>query len=151
MSGPEGGIARALARATAVLAVVAVLAGGAWGGGPGAVSALAGVGLVALLGLGASLALVWAAGRGPRAALVALGGGVVGRLVVYAVALSGLARLEWVVWPGLAGAVAVSLVVTLGVELRELARRPRLLWVDPDAGSEAGTVTRGRAVDGTRS
>lgn len=151
MSRPERAIAVTLARTTAALAVVAVLVGGARGGPTEAASALAGVGLVALLGFGASLALVWAAGRGPRATLVALGGGVVGRLVVYALALSGLARVEWVAWPSLAGAVVVSLVVTLGIELRELARRPRLLWVDPDAVPDAATVTRQRADDVTRS
>lgn len=151
MSAPEREVAGTLARATAVLALLAAVIGSVRGGPAEAASALAGVGLVALLGLGASLALVWAAGRGPRAALVALGGGVVGRLVVYALALSGLARIEWVAWPSLAGAVVVSLVVTLGIELRELARRPRLLWVDPDAGHEAGPATHARADDGTRS
>lgn len=151
MRGPEREVAALLARATGALAVVAAGAGWLLGGRPGALSALAGVGLVSLLGLGASLALVWAAGRGPRAALVALGGGVVGRLVVYALALSGLARIEWIAWPSLAGAVVVSLVVTLGIELRELARRPRLLWVDPGAGNEARSSTPERADDGTRS
>lgn len=151
MSRPEQEVALALARATGLLAAGAVVVGALLGGVASALSALAGVGLVALLGLGASLGLVWAAGRGPRAALVALGGGVLGRLVVYALALSGLARSEWVAWPSLAGAVVVSLVVTLGIELREFARRPRLLWVDPDAGHQAGPATHGRADDGTRS
>ena len=148
---PERVLIGVLGRATAVLALLAAGIGGLTGGRAGAFGALAGVALVALLGLGSSLALVWAAARGPRAALGALGGGVVGRLVVYALALAGLARTEWVAWPSLAGAVVVSLVVTLGLELRELARQPRLFWVEPDAGSDAGPTVHERAADVTRS
>lgn len=147
---PERELLAALVRLTAVLALVAAILGGVLVGPAGAASAVAGVALVAPSSVGAAAALAWAAPRGPRAALVALGGGVVGRLVVYALALSGLARVPWIAWSSLAGAVAASLAVTLGFELRELARRPRLLWVDPDAGHGAGPTVR-RDADVTRS
>jgi len=134
-----------------VLMLAAALVGGGVAGRAGALSALAGASLVAVLAVTSAAALTLASSRGPRAVLLALGGGVVARLVVYALALSGLAGLPWVSWTSLAGATVVALVITLGYEVAHLARRPRLFWmeIDEDPARTARTdvgVTRSEAL-----
>lgn len=136
------------ARTSAAVLAVAVGVGAAVEGRAGAASAAVGAGLVGLMSVSSAVALAWATGRRPGATLVALVGGVAGRLVVYAAALAGLARQPWVRWPVLAGATLVALVIGLVQESRHIARHPRLSWVQPDAGR---TATSTHAVDTTRS
>jgi hypothetical protein len=148
---PEGRLLVGIVRLSALLVAASAVVGGLVGGRAQALSALAGAALVAVLAITSAAALAFASTRGPRAVLLALGGGVVVRLVVYALALSGLAGLPWVSWTSLAGATVVTLALTLGYEIAHLARRPRLFWVeiDEDPARTARTdvgVTRSEAL-----
>lgn len=134
------GTLRVLAVVTLAIAGVALLVAGA----AAAISALIGAGFVALLfGVSAAL-LAWSARRGAGSALGVLLGAMVGRLILYAAALSALAQVDWVHRTSLALATAVAVALTLAYELRALARMPRLFWIDANASQTA-------ALDTTRS
>jgi hypothetical protein len=126
--------------------LVVPVSGVAWllTGPTGAISALIGLGFVALLFGASALLLVWSVGRSAGSALGILLGGLFARLVLYAAALAGLSQLSWVHRPSLALATAAAFVVTLAYELVTLARSPQLFWIDADAGrpDAVGHATR---------
>ena len=138
MSAALGAEERHLARGTLLtlgsLGVVVGIVAGLLIGPQGAASALVGVGFVALLFGVSSLALAWSAARGGESALALLAGGALARLVLYAVALAGLGQLEWVHRPSLALATGGAVAITLAYELRALARRPHLFFIDAQHG-----------------
>lgn len=125
-------LAVVLALSAPVVGVAAVLHGVA-----GAVGAGAGLGLVLVLFGVAALLHMRASALAPQVWVAVMVGGFVGRLVVYTLALAGLSRVEALHWPSLAIATLVGLVATLSVELRVLAKRPDLFWVQTDASKEA--------------
>ncbi len=130
----------------AVVGSVVVAVAAAVRGAPAAWGATIGVGLVALLFGGAAVLMAAAAGRGHHVTLAVLVGGALVRLVVYGVVLAGLAPLHGVDAASLALATGIAVVVTLGYELRALARMPRLFWIDPavtaTSAGHAPTATR---------
>lgn len=134
----EGSHERRLAvRTLAVLVALAApigAAGALFAGPTGALSALIGLGFVALLFGASAWLLVWTVGRSAGSALGILLGGVYTRLVLYAAALAGLAQLSWVHRPSLALATAAAFVATLAYEFVTLTRSPQLFWIDADAG-----------------
>ncbi|MFA9430162.1 hypothetical protein [Egicoccus sp. AB-alg2] len=133
------GTLRALAIVTAgIVAVAAVVAGTA-----AAVSALIGVTFVALLFGLSTVLLAWSTRRGAGSALGVLLGAMVGRLILYAAALSALAQVDWVHRTSLALATAVAVALTLAYELRALSRMPRLFWIDVHASRTAALDTHG--------
>jgi hypothetical protein len=119
----------------AALALVALVVGWSVGSAAAAASAVAGVGLSALLfGLSVSL-LWWCTTRGSRDSVVGVFVGGFGvRLAAYPVILAQLAQTSWLHAEALAAGVGVSLVITLTAELLWLARSPQLFHVDPEAG-----------------
>lgn len=131
---PQQRLARQTSRFLVIVIVLVV--GAAWllVGPLAALSAFIGAGFVGLLfGAGAWL-LVWASDRGPGVTVAILLGGVVGRLMLYAAALLGLAQVGWVHRPSLAMATAAAVLITLTYETRALLRAPELFWIDADAG-----------------
>lgn len=135
---PSGSDERRLVRvAVGTVGVLAApVAGTAWLlAGPGAaLSAVIGLGLVLLLFGASAAALVWVAARRGGAGIGVLAGGALLRLPLYLLVLFGLSGVSWVHGRSLAAATAVAVAVTLGTELRMLARTPRLFWVDAAAG-----------------
>ncbi len=103
--------------------------------GPGAaLSAMIGLGLVLLLFGASAAALAWVAARRGGAGIGILAGGALLRLPLYLIVLFALSGVSWVHGRSLAAATAIAVAVTLGTELRMLARTPRLFWVDAAAG-----------------
>jgi hypothetical protein len=139
---------RLLAGTLRTLAVVAVvLASGAalLDGWTTAASMLLGVGLVAVLFGGSAAVLAWAASNARGGAVGLQVGAGLGRLVLYALVLSGLTGVGWVNRPALALGTVLAFAITLGYELRALSRLPRLYWVDATAGRPPATnPTRSR-------
>lgn len=102
--------------------------------GPGAaLSAMIGLGLVLLLFGASAAALAWVAARRGGAGIGVLAGGALLRLPLYLLVLFALSGVSWVHGRSLAAATALAVAVTLGTELRMLARTPRLFWVDAAA------------------
>ncbi len=134
------GLARRVLALLAMLCVPAAGIAGWLGDGGAAVSAVIGVGFVALLFGVSGLLLAWVMERSAAHGLAILAGASMLRLVVYAAALSGLARLAWVDRTSLALATGGAVAITLFVELRSLARSPRLFWIDADAERTAAGV-----------
>ena len=138
MRATPGAEERRLARGTwstlGSLAVVLGIVAGVLVGPGGAASALVGVAFVGLLFGASGLALAWSAARGGGSALALLAGGALARLVLYAVALVGLGQLAWVHRPSLALATGAAVAITLAYELRALARRPQLFFIDARHG-----------------
>ena len=138
--------------ATGALAILGVLlvpvAGVAYAvaGWNGAVSAVIGLAFVGVL-FGASAALTaWVAARDPHnAGIGILVLGAVIRLPLYFLALSLLSRLSWVHGRSLAAATAVAVAVTLGYELRLMARMPRLFHVDAAAARPTAVANDARS------
>lgn len=121
--------------AVPVAGVAALVAGSA-----GAISALIGLSFVFVL-FGASAALlVWIAARRSNAAIGLLVLGAVVRLPLYFVALRLLERVSWIHGHSLAAATGLAVAVTLGYELRLMAKMPRLFWVDA-AASQPSAAT----------
>lgn len=134
------GTLRVLAVVTTALAVIAALVAGPAAG----FSALIGAGFVAVLfGVSAYL-LAWSGSRGAGSALALFLGALVGRLILYAGALSVLAKLDWVHRSSLSLATAMAVALTLAYELRTLSRTPQLFWIDAH-------VRRTAALDTSRS
>jgi peptidoglycan/LPS O-acetylase OafA/YrhL len=133
-SSPERRLARQTSAFLAALAVPVV--GAAWWlvDAAAALSAAIGVGFVALLFGAAAWLLVWSVDRSPGRTVAILVGGVVVRLMLYAAALLGLSRLDWVHRPSLALATAAAVLIALTYEVRALKRAPELFWIDADAG-----------------
>lgn len=119
----------------AALALVALVVGWSVGDAAAAASAVAGVGLSALLfGLSVSL-LWWSTTRGSRDSVIGVFvGGFGARLAAYPVILAQLAQTSWLHAEALAVGVGASLVITLTAELLWLERSPQLFHVDPEAG-----------------
>ncbi|MFA9445030.1 hypothetical protein [Egicoccus sp. AB-alg6-2] len=135
---------RGTLRVLGLVAVVVVTAASLLAGPVAGLSALIGVGFVAVLFGVSTAVLAWLARRGAGSALGVLAGAMVGRLILYAAALSVLAQVAWVHRTSLALATAVAVALTLAYELRALSRMPRLFWIDADASHTA-------ALDTTRS
>ncbi|MCC5946840.1 MAG: hypothetical protein JJT89_00155 [Nitriliruptoraceae bacterium] len=150
--GPLAGAPDERRLATGALTILAVLAVpvGAVAylavGWDGVVSAMFGLGLVAIL-FGASAALTaWVAARNPHdAGIGVMVAGVLVRLPLYVVALSLLTRVSFVHGRSLAAATAVAVTVTLAYELRLLARMPRLFHVDAAAATPTAVATDARS------
>ncbi|HSK22116.1 MAG TPA: hypothetical protein VK906_03020 [Egicoccus sp.] len=135
---------RGTLRVLALVAILVAVGAGVLAGSLAGLSALIGVAFVAVL-FGVSTAmLAWSARRSAGSALGMLAGAMVGRLILYAAALSALAQVDWVHRTSLALATAVAVALTLAYELRTLSRMPRLFWIDADASQSA-------ALDTTRS
>lgn len=126
-----------LALSAPVVGVAAVLHGVA-----GAVGAGAGLGLGLVLFGVAALLHMRASALAPQAWVAVMVGGFTGRLVLYTLALAALSRVEALHWPSLAFSTAVGLVATLAVELRVLAQRPELLWVQTDRATDVEGADR---------
>lgn len=122
------GALQALAGLALPVAGVGALAAGA----DGVVSALTGLGLVAVLFAGAAGLLVLMADRRPTTAIWVMVMGVPVRLLAYAAVLAALAGSGWVHPASLAAATGLGVAVTLAFELRLLATTPRLFWIEPD-------------------
>ena len=105
-----------------VLLVLAVIAGQAAMGRDGALSAVLGVGLTAVL-FGGGLASLHRTAGGSRS-LTPVATAFALRIVLYALALALVTRAEWVHGPSLAWATAASIAVMLAVELVALSREP---------------------------
>lgn len=138
MTAPTGKPERRLARQTSsflgVLGIVVVAVAWLVVDAPAALSAAVGVGFVGLLFGAAAWLLVWAVDRSPGLTVAILVGGVVTRLMLYAAALFGLSRVDWIHRPSLAMATATAVLITLTYEVRALIRAPELFWIDADAG-----------------
>lgn len=128
----ERRLATGAMRALGILAVPVLAVAGLAEGVPGALGAAVGLGFVALLFGASAWALSWAVRRGHRSALGVLLGGAVGRLMLYAGALTVLSRVDMLHRTSLALATAVAVAVTLAYELRLLARTPQLFWVETE-------------------
>lgn len=141
---PAGSDERRLVRVAVgtVGALAAPVAGTAWLiAGPGAaLSAIIGLGLVLLLFGASAAALAWVAARRGGAGIGVLAGGALLRLPLYLLVLFALSGVSWVHGRSLAAATAVAVAVTLGTELRMLARTPRLFWVDAAADRPTAPV-----------
>lgn len=134
---PDGAAdARQLCRASlTTLAVVAVpvVSGAGWIVGPdGALGALVGIGLVAVL-FGVSTWLLAVATRRRDAGIGLQVAGAMLRLPLYLAVLLSVSGVPAVHGRSLAAATAIAYAVTLVVELRLLAGMPRLFWVDAAA------------------
>jgi hypothetical protein len=116
-----------------LLAVPAAALGAALVGWQGAASATIGLGFVAVLFGVSALALARVADRRTSAGLVALLGGALGRIALYAVSLSLLTRVAWIHRPSLAITTGAAVAIVLALELRWLATTPRLFWIDAEA------------------
>lgn len=127
---PERALAAGVARVLAGVAVPVVLVAALAAGAPGALGAAVGVGFVAVLSLGSALALARVAASGGGLGLGPLAGSAFARLLLYAAALVALSGFEWLHRESLAIATAVAVTVTLGYELRHVAREPRLFQVE---------------------
>lgn len=128
---PERALAVGAARALALLAVPVLTVAWLLEGAAGVAGAAVGLTFVAVLFVGSSLGLAWAAARGGGSvALGVLLGGALGRLLLYAAALVALSNVEGLHRASLAIATAVAVAVTLAYELRLLARDPRLFRVE---------------------
>ena len=115
-------------------AVPTTVIGGMVAGRAGVAGALVGIGLVLVLfGLGASL-MMWAGRRGPSTLALVAGLGVSGRLMLYAAVLLALDGADIVHRPSLAGAAAVTLIITLAGEMTVLSRTPSLYQLDVPEG-----------------
>ncbi|MFO7779691.1 MAG: hypothetical protein R6V28_15190 [Nitriliruptoraceae bacterium] len=116
-------------------ALAAPIAAVAWllAGPNGALSAMIGLGLVLLLFGASAAALAWVAANRGGAGIGVLAGGALLRLPLYLLVLFALSGVSWVHGRSLAAATAIAVAVTLGTELRMLARTPRLFWVDAAA------------------
>lgn len=100
-------------------------------GGGAALSALVGVGLIAIL-FGVSVVLLrWTATR-PNAAVGILLGGLGARIGAYLLVLDAVSSTSWVHGASLALATAAAFAVTLVAELVWLARTPQLFTVDTE-------------------
>lgn len=119
-------------QALSVLALPMAGAGAVAAGTAGAVSALTGLGLVALLFAGGAGLLVLVVDRRPTTAIGVMVMGIPARLLAYAAVLGALAGSGWVHPASLAAATGLSVAVTLAFELRLLATMPRLFWIEPD-------------------
>lgn len=142
--GPHAALAIRTLAVLALLAVPTALLAWSLAGPAAAVSALIGLGFVAVLFGASVLLLAWSVGRSAGSALGLLLGGAYTRLVFYAAALAGLSQLSWVHRPSLALATGAAFVVTLAYELVTLSRTPQLFWIDADAGQPdpVGHATR---------
>jgi membrane associated rhomboid family serine protease len=134
-------LARVTFLATALLIAVAAGLGGLALGPSGAASAALGVALSGVLFGGGLLGLHRPQGRatamGPVAVAFAL------RIVVYALTLALVNRVDWVHGPSLALATAASIAALLAVEIATLARLPGA-EVEPSARrSTHGTNANG--------
>lgn len=128
-----------------VLALPTVVVATLLAGWPGAAGAIAGLGLVAVLFTGSAALLGWVGRRAPSRAAGVMLAGAFGRLAFYVLALSILARVEWLHRPSLAIATAIAVGVTLAYELRLVSRMPRLFWVDSRAGRPTAVLTTTRS------
>lgn len=133
MTDVETVLARAAARAGAVLAAPVTLTALALRGPSGALAALAGVVLVAGVVALTGRSLSWAARHGLSALLVVALGGFALRLSGYAVGVALLRDIAVIDGHVLAVAVAVSAIVVLSVEARVALLDRRLWWVDAAA------------------
>lgn len=125
------------------LTVVASLVAGAAAGRDGALSAIVGVGLVAVL-FGVSVALLrWTATR-PDAAVGVLLGGLGARMLTYLLVLDAVSSTSWVHGASLALATVTAFAITLIAELVWLARSPQLFMIDlaPRARGDVDTEHR---------
>lgn len=129
----ELALLRAAVLALAVTAVPVVGIAGVLVGSEGALGALVGIGLVGVLFCGSAAVLAYVAGRQGGAGIGLLAGGAALRLPLYLGVLLALGEVPWVHGRSLAAATAIAIAVTLAVELRLLARLPRLFWVDAAA------------------
>ena len=136
-------LARGTLRALVIVAVGITAVAAVVAGVTGAISALIGVSFVALLFGLSTVLLAWSTRRGAGSALGVLLGAMVGRLILYAAALSALAQVDWVHRTSLALATAVAVALTLAYELRTLSRMPRLFWIDAHARHTAALDTNG--------
>jgi ATP synthase protein I len=136
---PNGGprdelaLLRGALLALTVTAVPVVGLAGWLVGAEGALGALVGIGLVAVLFGGSAAVLAFVAARRGGAGIGLLVGGAALRLPLYLAVLSALSDVPYVHGRSLAAAAAIAIAVTLAVELRLLARLPRLFWVDAAA------------------
>jgi hypothetical protein len=119
--------------ALTLTAVPVVALAGLLVGADGAVGALIGIGLVALLFGGSTAVLAYVASRRGGAGIGLQAGGAALRLPLYLAVLAALSDVPYVHGRSLAAATAIAITVTLAVELRLLARLPRLFWVDAAA------------------
>jgi hypothetical protein len=119
--------------ALVITAVPIVAAAGLLVGADGVLGAIVGIGLVALLFGGSTAVLAYVASRRGGAGIGLLVGGAALRLPLYLAVLFALRDVPYVHGRSLATATAIAIAVTLAVELRLLARLPRLFWVDAAA------------------
>jgi hypothetical protein len=134
-SGPAlgRGELRLAGRAVLVLCLLAVpvaAVAAAMQGRDGALGAVAGLGLVAVLFGASGAAQGLAARRGQSAVLAVAAIGLGVRLALYLVVLQLLAQVAALHRPSLAIATALGFVVTLFYEMRLISRTPELFWVE---------------------
>lgn len=113
-----------------LLAVPVAAVAAALEGRDGALGAVAGLGLVAVLFGVSGAAQGLAARRGQSAVLAVAAIGLGLRLALYLVVLQVLAGVTTLHRPSLAIATALGFVVTLFYEMRLISRTPELFWVE---------------------
>ncbi len=129
----ELALLRGATLALMITAVPVVGIAGAMIGVDGALGALVGIGLVGVLFCGSTAALALVASRRTGSGIGLQLGAAALRLPLYLGILFALRDVAWIHARSLAAATAIAIVVTLAVELRLLARLPRLFWVDAAA------------------
>jgi hypothetical protein len=150
LANDERELAVGAVRVLAVLAVPAAGLGWLAAGAAGVIGSLIGLGLVLVLFGASAVLLALVATRRPDAGIGLLVAGAVGRLALYLVTLGSLSQVSWVHPPSLALATVTAIAVTLAYELRLLARRPQLFWLDagttgPSAAAASGPSTAPRS------
>jgi hypothetical protein len=133
-------------RALVALSLLAVpTAAVAWAveGVAGALGAVAGVGLVAVLFAGGGLVQSVAVRRGGDALGGVVLAGLGARLFTYVIALIALGQVAALHRPSLAAATAVAVVCATYYEMRLISRTPELFWVQ--AGPRRGSAPHGAA------
>ena len=137
-------LARSAALFVVVLGIPVVAVAGLLAGTPGALSAAIGAAVVIGMFLMAGALMSWAARISPTALMGAVLGGYLLRLMVYALLILVLRRVEWLSGPSLAISTAILLVAVLAYEVRTVSRTPSLFWIDAAAKAPGAAVVETR-------
>jgi hypothetical protein len=134
-------------RAVMVLAALAVpvtAVAAAIQGARGALGAIAGMTLVAVLFGGGGLVQAMAARRGVAQMGSTVMVGLGARLLTYLIALVALAQVDVLHRPSLAVATLLGVIAATAYEMRVMARTPQLFWVETGRGRTAPQGAAGR-------
>ena len=141
-------LARSAAIFLVVLGIPVIAVAGLLAGTAGALSAAIGAAVVIGMFLMAGALMSWAARISPAALMGAVLGGYLLRLMVYALLIIVLRRVEWLSGPSLAISTAILLVAVLAYEVRTVSRTPSLFWIDASAKAPSAAVVETRNLSG---